>query len=185
MSMGKLRWYVVHVHSSFEQKVASSIRERAQMQGLSELIPEILVPSEEVVEIRRGQRYKSKRKFFPGYVLVKMELNNETQHLVKNQPKVTSFLGNKDRENKDLPTPISEKEVERLMAQMREGSNFERLKTMFEIGEQVRVSDGPFASFNGHVEEVDTEKSRLKVLVSIFGRSTPVDVDFSQVEKLQ
>ena len=183
--MGKLRWYVVHVHSSFEQKVAASIRERAQTQGLAEMITEVLVPSEEVIEVRRGQRYKSRRKFFPGYVLVRMELNNETQHLVKNQAKVTSFLGNKDKENREMPMPISESEVERLMSQMRDGSNFERLKTMFEIGEQVRVSDGPFASFNGYVEDVDSEKSRLKVLVSIFGRSTPVDVDFSQVEKLQ
>ncbi len=183
--MAKLRWYVVHVHSSFEQKVAEAIRERVQLQGLSDMITDVLVPSEDVVEVRRGQRYKSKRKFFPGYVLVQMVLNNETQHLVKNQAKVTAFLGNKDKESRESPLPISEKEVERLMSQMRDGSNFERLKTMFEVGEQVRVSDGPFASFNGYVEDVDSEKARLKVLVSIFGRSTPVDVDFSQVEKLQ
>ena len=172
------RWYVVHVYSGFEKKIAQQIQEQAQQKGLADQIDQVLVPSEEVVELRRGQKVNAERKFFPGYVLVKMELSDEAWHLVKDTPKVTGFLGSKTR-----PSPISEAEAERIMKQTTEGGERPRPAILFEIGEQVRVADGPFTSFNGTVEEVDEEKGRVKVSVSIFGRSTPVELEYSQVEK--
>lgn len=174
------RWYVLHVYSGFEKKVASSILETAAKRNLSESIEEVMVPTEEVVEMRRGQKVNAERKFFPGYVLVKMDMNDEAWHLVKNTPKVTGFLGAAGTK----PQPISEAEAQRLMKQMVDGADRPRPSVSYDIGEQVKVCDGPFNSFNGTVEEVDEAKSRLKVLVSIFGRSTPVELDFSQVEKV-
>ena len=173
------RWYIVHAYSNFERKVAESIKERAAAAGLSDLFDEVLVPMEEVVEMRRGRKVSSERKFFPGYVLVKMELNDETYHLIKSTPKVTGFLGT---ENK--PIPITEEEAGRILQQVQEGVERPTPSVTFEIGEQVRVADGPFASFNGLVEEVDEERARLKVAVSIFGRATPVELEYAQVEKL-
>ncbi|MEZ0262455.1 MAG: transcription termination/antitermination protein NusG [Alphaproteobacteria bacterium] len=174
------RWYVLHVYSGFEKKVASSIIEGAKKRSLDQFISEVMVPTEEVVEVRRGQKINSERKFFPGYVLVKMDMNDEAWHLVKNTPKVTGFLG----ANGTKPQPISEGEAQRLLKQVVEGAERPRPSVSYEIGEQVKVCDGPFNSFNGTVEEIDEDKSRLKVLVSIFGRSTPVELDFSQVEKV-
>ena len=173
------RWYVVHVYSGFERKIAQSIREQAQQKGMTDKFSEVLVPTEEVVELRRGTKVNAERKFFPGYVLVKMEMTDETWHLVMNTPKVTGFLGGKGR-----PSPITEAEAMRIQRQVQEGIERPKPAVIFEIGEQVRVSDGPFTSFIGLVEEVDEEKGRLKVAVSIFGRATPVELEYSQVEKL-
>jgi transcriptional antiterminator NusG len=173
------RWYVVHVYSGFEKKIAQQIKEQAAQKGLGDKFDEVLVPSEEVTEIRRGQKINSERKFFPGYVLVKMELTDDAWHLVKDTPKVTGFLGTKLR-----PSPITEAEADRIMKQSAEGVERPRPAVLFEIGEQVRVADGPFTSFNGVVEEVDEEKGRVKVSVSIFGRSTPVELEYAQVEKV-
>jgi len=172
-------WYVIHVYSGFEKKVAAAIHEQAVQKGLAERFEQILVPTEEVVEVKRGAKVSSERKFFPGYVLIKMDLNDETWHLVKNTAKVTGFLGGRGR-----PTPISENEAARIMRQVQEGIERPKPSITFEVGEQVRVSDGPFTSFNGVVEEVDEEKSRIKVAVSIFGRATPVELEYSQVEKV-
>lgn len=174
-----MRWYVVHVYSGFEKKIAQQLQEQAASKGLADMIEQVLVPSEDVVEIRRGQKINSERKFFPGYVLVKMDLTDQTWHLVKDTPKVTGFLGTKTR-----PSPISEAEAERIMKQSAEGVERARPAVLFEIGEQIRVADGPFTSFNGTVEEVDEEKGRVKVSVSIFGRSTPVELEYAQVEKV-
>lgn len=173
------RWYVVHVYSGFEKKVVQAIRETAEQKGMADLFGDIMVPTEEVVEVRRGAKVNSERKLIPGYVLVKMEMNDQTWHIVTSTAKVTGFLGAKGK-----PSPVSDAEAERLARQVKEGTNRPRPSVRFEIGEQVRVADGPFASFNGLVEEVDEERSRLKVAVSIFGRSTPVELEYSQVEKV-
>jgi transcriptional antiterminator NusG len=173
------RWYVVHVYSGFEKKIAQQIKDQAVQSGLAEQFEEVLVPTENVVEVRRGQKVSTEHKFFPGYVLVKMDLTDDGWHLVMNTPKVTGFLGTKMK-----PSPISEAEALRILKQNQEGVERARPAVLFDIGEQVRVSDGPFASFNGTVEEVDEEKGRLKVSVSIFGRSTPVELEYAQVEKI-
>jgi transcriptional antiterminator NusG len=173
------RWYIVHAYSGFEKKVAGAIREQAEQKGMTEQITEVLVPTEEVVEVRRGQKINAERKFFPGYVLVKMEMSDQAYHLIKNTAKVTGFLGPAGK-----PTPISETEAQRILHQVQEGIERPKSTISFEIGEQVRVADGPFTSFNGVVEDVDNERSRLKVAVSIFGRATPVELEFAQVEKV-
>ncbi len=174
-----MRWYVLHVYSGFENKVAETIKEKAEKQGIGDRVEDIMVPTEEVVEMRRGQKINSERKFFPGYVLARLDLNDEIWHLVKNTPKVTGFLGAGNR-----PSPISEKEAEALMKQIKEGVDNPRRSVVFDIGEEVKVAEGPFASFNGTVEEIDEEKGRLKVSVSIFGRATPVELEYGQVEKV-
>jgi len=173
------KWYIVHAYSNFERKVAAAILERAHAQGLDEQFDDVLVPMEEVVEMRRGRKVSTERKFFPGYVLAKMDMNDETYHLVKNTPKVTGFLGTDNK-----PIPITENEAMRILQQVQDGVERPKPSVSFEIGEQVRVADGPFASFNGLVEEVDEERARLKVAVSIFGRATPVELEYGQVEKL-
>lgn len=172
------RWYIVHAYSNFENKVAQSIRDQAEQRGLADKFDEVLVPTEKVVEVRRGRKVDSDRKFFPGYVLVKCDLTDEIYHLIKNTPKVTGFLG---QDNK--PMPIPDREAERIKGQVAEGVVRPKSALSFEVGETVRVSDGPFASFNGIVEEVDEARSRLKVAVSIFGRATPVELEYGQVEK--
>ncbi len=173
-----MRWYVLHVYSGFEKKVAESIREQARQKDMEDMFEDILVPTEEVIELRRGQKVTAERKFFPGYVLARMDLTDDSWHLVKNTPKVTGFLGNRGR-----PVPISQTEADRILHQVQEGVERPKPSITFEIGEQVRVSDGPFTSFSGYVEDVDEERSRVKVSVSIFGRATPVELEYSQVEK--
>lgn len=174
-----MRWYVVHAYSGFEKKVAAALRERVALYGMEDRFGEILVPTEEVVEIKGGQKRKSERKFFPGYVLVQMELDDETWHLVKETPRVMGFIGGKA----DKPAPITDREAETILQRVHDSEDKPRPKTVFEAGEVVRVVDGPFNDFNGVVEEVNYEKSRLRVSVSIFGRSTPVELEFTQVEK--
>jgi transcriptional antiterminator NusG len=175
------RWYIVHAYSNFEKKVAEDIENKAKQKGLSDRIEQIVVPTEKVVEVRRGKKVDAERKFFPGYVLMKAELNDAVISLVKNTPRVTGFLGEDKHTAK--PMHITEKEAERILHQVQEGVERPKPSVTFEIGEQVRVSDGPFASFNGFVQEVDEERARLKVEVSIFGRAVPVDLEFGQVEK--
>ena len=176
--VAKKRWYIIHAYSGFEKKVAQNVKEQAILKGMADQFEEVLVPVEEVVEVRRGQKVTTERKFFPGYVLAHMVMNDETYHLVKNLPKVTGFLGNSNK-----PQPISEEEAMSVLNQVQEGIDRPKPSVTFEIGEEVRVSDGPFATFMGNVEEVDEDKAKLKVSVSIFGRATPVELDYSQVEK--
>ncbi|MEY3037999.1 transcription termination/antitermination protein NusG [Marinobacterium sp. LSUCC0821] len=179
MSTEKKRWYVVHAYSGYEKRVMAGLNEAVERNGMESLFGDILVPTEEVVEIRDGKKRKSERKFYPGYVLVNMVMNDETWHLVKSTPRVLGFIGG----TADKPAPITEREAEQILQRVESGVDKPRPKTMFEAGEMVRVNDGPFADFNGVVEEVDYEKSRLKVAVLIFGRSTPVELEFRQVEK--
>jgi transcription termination/antitermination protein NusG len=174
-----MRWYIVHAYSNFEKKVAESIKEQAAQRGLSSQFEEILVPTEHIVEIRRGRKINSERKFFPGYVLVKCTLSDDVYHLIKNTPKVTGFLGADKK-----PMPIPDSEAERIKGQVAEGVERPKASISFEIGETVRVADGPFASFNGTVEDIDEGRSRVKVAVSIFGRATPVELEYAQVEKV-
>jgi transcriptional antiterminator NusG len=173
------RWYVVHAYSGFEKSVQRALLERVQRQGMQDLFGQVLVPVEEVVELKSGQKSISERKFFPGYVLVEMEMNDESWHLVKSTPKVTGFVGG----TANKPSPISEKEVEKIMQQMQDGVEKPRPKVLFEPGEVVRVKEGPFTDFHGSVEHVNYEKNRLRVSVTIFGRATPVELEFGQVEK--
>ena len=173
------KWYIVHAYSNFEKKVADAIREQARTQGLEDRFSDILVPTEDVVEIRRGRKINAERKFFPGYVLVKMELTDEAYHLIKNTPKVTGFLGSQNK-----PQPVSEREVARIIGAIEEGVERPKPTITFEIGETVRVTDGPVASVNGSVEQVDEDRARLRVTVSIFGRATPVELEYGQVEKV-
>jgi transcription termination/antitermination protein NusG len=175
------RWYIVHAHSGFEKKVAQTIKEQAAQKGLSSQIEDVVVPVEEVTELRRGKKVQAERKFFPGYVMVKMELTDPTWHMVKNTPKVTGFLGHG---GKGKPVPITEKEAEAIFAQVREGIDHPKSTMHFEVGENVKIIDGPFDTFTGLIESVDEEKQRVKVSVSIFGRPTPVDLEYSQVEKV-
>lgn len=174
-----MRWFVVQAYSGFEHQVKRSLEERIRRAGLQDRFGEILVPTEEIIEMREGQKRRSERKFFPGYVLVQMDMDDETWHLVKEVPKVLGFIGGA----KDRPAPITEREAQRILDRIREGAEKPRPKILFEPGEQVRVTDGPFNDFNGTVEDVNYEKNRLRVSVTIFGRSTPVDLEFSQVEK--
>ncbi|MCC6598959.1 MAG: transcription termination/antitermination protein NusG [Alphaproteobacteria bacterium] len=178
--MSAAKWYVLHVYSGFESKVAETIKDKARKQGLESKVEEILVPMEEVVEVKRGQRVNTERKFFPGYVLAKLELDDNVWHLIKDTPKVSGFLG----AGGNKPVAISEREAMRILKQVQEGIDRPRPSVVYDIGEEVKVVDGPFASFNGMVEEVDEEKAKLKVSVSIFGRATPVELEYSQVEKI-
>jgi len=177
--MSSMSWYVVHAFSGFENSVKRSLEERVERFGLQDCFDEIMIPTEEVVEIRNGQKRRSERKFFPGYVLVRMELNDETWHLVKDVPRVLGFIGG----TADKPAPISDREVDNILQRVQEGVEKPKPKVLFEAGEVVRVIDGPFNDFNGVVEEVDFEKNSLLVAVQIFGRSTPVELEFGQVEK--
>ena|SRR5688572_6112606 len=174
-----MRWYVLHVYSGFENKVAETIKDKARKKGLADKVEDIMVPTEEVVETKRGQRVNTERKFFPGYVLAKLDMSDDVWHMIKDTPKVTGFLGASNK-----PSPISEKEAQRLLQQIQEGVERPRQSVQFDIGEEVKVSEGPFASFNGTVEEIDEEKGKLKVSVSIFGRATPVELEYGQVEKV-
>ncbi len=174
------RWYIVHTYSNFEKKVAESLKEQAVQKHLEDYFEQVLVPTEEIVEIRRGRRIKSERRFFPGYVLAKIELTDEVFHLIKNTPKVTGFLGSGLK-----PVPISDAEANRILNQVAEGVERPKASITFEVGEQVKVAEGPFASFMGQIEEVDEERSRIKVAVSIFGRPTPVELEYGQVEKVK
>lgn len=178
--MSAAKWYVLHVYSGFENKVAEALKEKARKQGLEAQVEEILVPTEEVVEVKRGQRVNAERKFFPGYVLAKLDLDDNVWHMIKDTPKVSGFLGS----GGNKPVPISEAEAQRIINQVQEGIERPRPSVIYDIGEDVKVVDGPFASFNGTVEEIDEEKSKLKVTVSIFGRATPVELEYSQVEKI-
>ncbi len=178
-TMPKKRWYVVHTYSGFEKRVMSALRERVQTENLADKFGEILVPTEEVVELKAGQKRKSERKFFPGYVLVEMIMDEQTWHMVRSTPKVLGFIGG----TSDKPAPITSKEAEIILQRVQDSSEKPKPKVLFEVGEVVRVTDGPFADFNGVVEEVNYEKSRMRVAVMIFGRSTPVDLQFDQVEK--
>jgi transcriptional antiterminator NusG len=178
-SLPDTRWYIVHTYSNFEKKVSEEIKRQAQIQGLSDLVEDVLVPTEPIVEIRRGQKHNVERKFLPGYVLVRARLTDEAYHLIKNVAKVTGFLGQNNK-----PMPLRQSEVDRILNQVHEGAERPKPSITYEIGEQVRVADGPFTSFNGVVEEVDEDRSRLKVAVSIFGRATPVELEFTQVEKV-
>ena len=173
------KWYVVHAYSGFEKTVQRTLLDRISRAGMQEKFGQILVPVEEVIEMKSGQKNISERKFFPGYVLVEMEMTDDTWHLVKSTPKVTGFIGGTSTN----PTPISEKEVQNILRQIQEGVEKPRPKVLFEVGEAVRVKDGPFADFHGNVEDVNYDKSKLRVSVTIFGRSTPVELEFSQVEK--
>jgi transcriptional antiterminator NusG len=175
-----MRWYVVHAYSGYEKKVAAAIKDRVILNGMEDSFGDILVPTEEVVEIKGGQRRKSERKFFPGYVLVQMELNDDSWHMVKATPRVLGFIGGKA----DMPAPITDKEADAILQRVQDSEDKPRPKTIFETGEVVRVIDGPFNDFNGVVEEVNYEKSRVRVSVSIFGRNTPVELEFVQVEKI-
>lgn len=174
------KWYIIHAYSNFEKKVSQHIQDQARQQGLTECFSEILVPTEDVVEVRRGRKINSERKFFPGYVLAKMEMTDEAYHLVKNTPKVTGFLG---AAGGTKPLPVSEREVQNIIGQVEEGVERPKPTIHFDIGETVKVIDGPFASFEGQVESVDEDNARLRVAVSIFGRPTPVDLEYNQVEK--
>src|SRR5215467_1810493 len=173
------KWYIVHTYSNFEKKVAEEIKRQAKIQSLEDEIVDVVVPTEEVLEVRRGQKVKSEHKFLPGYVLLNAKLTDEVYHLVKNVAKVTGFLGQNNK-----PMPLRQAEVDRILNQVHEGAEHPKNTITFEIGEQVRVADGPFTSFSGTVEEVDEDRSRLKVAVSIFGRATPVELEFTQVEKV-
>ena len=177
--MIKCRWYVLHAYSGYEKKVADSIVDRANKLGIADHIEEVSVPTQNIVEVKRGVRINTERKIFPGYILIKMNLNDDTWHIIKNTPKLSGFLGNKGK-----PVPISNSEAKRISEQVVDGVEKSRPAIMYDVGEQVKVIDGPFASFNGEVEKIDEEQARLRVAVSIFGRSTPVDLDYSQVEKV-
>ena len=177
--MIKCRWYVLHAYSGYEKKVADSIMDQASKLGISDHIEEVSVPTQNIVEVKRGVRVNTERKIFPGYILIKMILNDDTWHIIKNTPKLSGFLGNKGK-----PVPISNSEAKRISDQVIDGVERARPAVMYDVGEQVKVIDGPFASFNGEIETIDEEKARLRVAVSIFGRSTPVDLEYSQVEKV-
>ncbi len=177
--MNKTRWYVLHAYSGYEKKVADSIVDQATKLGIKDQIEEISVPVQNVVEVKRGVRVNTERKIFPGYILIKMNLNDDTWHIIKTTPKLSGFLGNKGK-----PIPISNSEAKRISEQVIDGVEKSRPAIMYDVGEQVKVIDGPFASFNGEVEQIDEDKARLRVAVSIFGRSTPVDLEYSQVEKV-
>lgn len=178
--MSTSRWYIIHAYSGFENKVAAAVREQAEIQGLDALVDDVVVPKEEVVEVRKGKKVTREKNFFPGYVLIKMHLTDDTYHLVNSHAKVTGFLGSHGK-----PSPISEAEAARILNQVEEGVERPRPNIVYEVGEEVKVIDGPFTSFNGHVEEVDEDRARLKVSVSIFGRATPVELEYTQVEKIE